>query len=793
MWSEIINLKIIIFVKLFISAIFILSLINSVVATETIDNLVWSYKTSDIINSVSVSADGHFISAGGKDKIVYLFNKDGEELWSYGVDDSINKVAISNDGFFVAVIGNTTVHLFNRNGKKLWSYNINDYIRDIVISNDGFYLMMVSNDGGAYYFNHNGEILWSFKPDEFGTIGIAITDDGSHAVITSPHYIYLFNRNGENIWGSGDLSTGIKSVDISSDNSYIVIGNDGYNSGNVYLLTLDGDFLWGYNSDPMHSVAISDDGSSVVAGSVYGNLYIFNRDGEIIWKYMNNRGNPCLFSVFISSDGSYVVASEVIESTRVSGDTGTSIYEGKIILFNQDGEKIWTYNPNKNIESVSISANHSYIAAGIEDDIYLFNRNYTPTIQRSTHIEETSGMSSTADNNYKYGVFFVGLVSVILVSIVIIKRRLRKSSYGVNKIMPKDTNIIPTKHKRDKSFNHIENGESNISISRETEFYQGFIRLKMSITNTTIFVINDVNIDFYFDEVLLRRDRYEPDYPIKNGKIIIGNINNSLSKSVAVYFDPMMCSKGTEIKCQINYGDAKGQLQTTWMEPKSISVVCPMMETDSDINIGRLKEFVEKLPHRDSKIFQIHTGFNIDSLKTISQEVIQKHNVKHIRTLYTKDGKTCEMWYYGKTKVNNYDIVIRITISSENQSVELFAATQTAESLTGLLAEFGRELLLAIEDKITGKNNVNQVINVSIKDSIIQRSNLLSYCDIDGKCTGDVIVEDSLVQRSDIGLNAKVNDSLIQKTDVGGSSCSVCGGAVLDGAKFCNECGGKLK
>ena len=126
--------------------------------------------------------------------------------------------------------------------------------------------------------------------------------------------------------------------------------------------------------------------------------------------------------------------------------------------------------------------------------------------------------------------------------------------------------------------------------------------------------------------------------------------------------------------------------------------------------------------------------------------------------------------------MNNHDIVIRITISSENQSIELFAATQTAELLTGLLAEFGRELLSTIEDKITGKNNVNQVVNVSIKDSIIQRSNLLSYCDIDGKCTEDVIVEDSIVQRSDIGLNAKTNDSFIQKTDVGGSSCPICGG-----------------
>jgi tetratricopeptide (TPR) repeat protein len=288
----------------------------------------------------------------------------------------------------------------------------------------------------------------------------------------------------------------------------------------------------------------------------------------------------------------------------------------------------------------------------------------------------------------------------------------------------------------------------DLSISRETEFYQGFIRFKMSVDNTSSFVVTDVALDFDFDDDLLRIDRHEPPRQVKNGKIMLGNITASTSKTVAVYFDPLMCSKGADINCLINYKDAKGQIQTNRMKAKKISVVCPIMQTDSDINIGRLKEFIDKLPHKDSRVYQIQTGFAIDKLKNSCREVIQKHDVKHIRTLSTKDGKTCELWYYGKTKVNSYDIVIRITLVSETQSIELFAATQTAESLSGLLAEVGRELKSDIEDRIIG--NVQQVINVSIKDSIVQRSNLLSYCDIDGNCSGDVVIEDSLVQRSNI-------------------------------------------
>ena len=302
---------------------------------------------------------------------------------------------------------------------------------------------------------------------------------------------------------------------------------------------------------------------------------------------------------------------------------------------------------------------------------------------------------------------------------------------------------------------HADSVNSNISITRETEFYQGYIRLKMSITNPSSLVVNDVALDFDYDDKLLRMDIENQKYAIKNGKIILGNISSNSSTSVEVYFDPMMCSKGTDINCQVNYKDAKGQLQTSWMKPKKISVVCPIMETESDINIGRLKEFIEKLTCQDSKVYQIQNDFNIDVLKNTSREVIEKHDMKHIRTFSTKDGKMCEIWYYGKTKINNFDIVIKITISIETQSIELFAATQTKESLVGLLAEFGRELKNSIESNVTG--NVKQIINVSIIDSIVQRSNLLSYCDFDGNCSGDVVIDGSYVQRSNINNNLELN------------------------------------
>ncbi|HJM81287.1 MAG TPA: PQQ-binding-like beta-propeller repeat protein, partial [Candidatus Poseidoniia archaeon] len=62
----------------------------------------WNYNTGDGVDSVAISADGEYITAGGRDRNVYLFDKDsGTLLWSYTtgiVGDGVFSVAISADG-----------------------------------------------------------------------------------------------------------------------------------------------------------------------------------------------------------------------------------------------------------------------------------------------------------------------------------------------------------------------------------------------------------------------------------------------------------------------------------------------------------------------------------------------------------------------------------------------------------------------------------------------------------------------------------------------------------------------
>lgn len=282
--------------------------------------------------------------------------------------------------------------------------------------------------------------------------------------------------------------------------------------------------------------------------------------------------------------------------------------------------------------------------------------------------------------------------------------------------------------------------EFPIEIKRETEFYQGFIRLELSVLNKAPSVMTDVSLDFIFEEQLLRIDHYEPAYESKNGKILLGNINRGKSKSIAVFFDPLMCTKGTEINCQITFRDAQGNPGSFFMEPKNFNVICPILQTDSDINIGRLKEFIERFPSRGSKIYEIPQGFDMGKLIPLAREVLERHDVRHVRNLHAGDGNEYEIWYYGKTKVKETYIVIKVSIFTEKRLFELFAAAESAEFLTGFLAEVGRALKRSIEAKADDKGNIT---NLTIKDSVAQGSSLLDLCCRDGTYPPNVVVKDN--------------------------------------------------
>lgn len=247
-------------------------------------------------------------------------------------------------------------------------------------------------------------------------------------------------------------------------------------------------------------------------------------------------------------------------------------------------------------------------------------------------------------------------------------------------------------------------------ILREYEFFGGCIRAKISVKNLSDAAILDVALDPVIDENILHFDRYEPDeYTERRGKILLGNIYPDSDRTIALYLDPLICVKGgTNLDCFVRFKDASGRLDSVSMETLKIQVVCPIFRTEQDINIGRLKELISGSAFHDSKVYAIERWIAPSELMGLCERAIRLHDVRHVKTFKTTDGQSYEAWYYGRTKVTKKDLVIKISIYRDTESIEVFAAGDDPSDITGLLAEIGRNLARQFE----GFGRVQPVFNI---------------------------------------------------------------------------------
>src|SRR5215470_2006770 len=130
----------------------------------------------------------------------------------------------------------------------------------------------------------------------------------------------------------------------------------------------------------VNSVAISDDGSTVVAGTYFFpyaagakhspadaklitvGTFAWNAKGKLLWrdKFQATEG---VYWVALSSDGQWA-----------AGCGRTAPAEGFVYIYKvATGERVFTFNTKVRVNMVAFSSNGSYLVAGA-DDLYLFSR-----------------------------------------------------------------------------------------------------------------------------------------------------------------------------------------------------------------------------------------------------------------------------------------------------------------------------------------------------------------------------------------------------------------------------------
>jgi hypothetical protein len=324
---------------------------------------LWNDTMAANVTCVAVSADGKYMAVatdkGAGDNLFFYNTTDpnGTPLWSHPADLNYSSLAISANGSYI--IGGSkqdmTMGLFNITGDLVWYVDLSGGgpLNSVDISADGEFIVMgVWMTGGGGY----GVVAVFDNSYPLGGPG----DDKSNEM----EWYYMTKM---------DLAY-VNSVAISADGKYVVAGTD-YNSvDDVIFFWNNTDYTQGSEQPPMwrvdaqesiSSVAISADGSSIVAGSSTGYGYLFSSDKpnpgqekSPLW-YIDYSPEEIL-STDISADGKYAVFG------RDSGSI--DVYDDSFEYINEDKTEdyLWLYEAEGEVNSVVISANGDSIVAGTE-------------------------------------------------------------------------------------------------------------------------------------------------------------------------------------------------------------------------------------------------------------------------------------------------------------------------------------------------------------------------------------------------------------------------------------------
>jgi len=239
----------------------------------------------------------------------------------------------------------------------------------------------------------------------------------------------------------------------------------------------------------------------------------------------------------------------------------------------------------------------------------------------------------------------------------------------------------------------------DVLIQSDLEFYQGFVRVKIAVKNRTPMVIRRSALRVAFSEAALRLDHIEPEYATEGREILLGDIEPREKKSVALYLDPQICTE-SHLEGLFVFLDAGGRLDAVKLPRKLVSVVCPILFTEHNINVAMLKRMLmEELVKKDSKVFSLPAGVSPVDAFFIGKAAVEHHDLRLVRELVEPEPLLAEAWYFGQVKGREDRLVARIRVLGDRGVIEFHVASSSTLLVTGLLAELKSDLNRELEQR----------------------------------------------------------------------------------------------
>jgi hypothetical protein len=259
---------------------------------------------------------------------------------------------------------------------------------------------------------------------------------------------------------------------------------------------------------------------------------------------------------------------------------------------------------------------------------------------------------------------------------------------------------------------------SEVKVYSEVEFFQGFARLKVAVKNEGEMLVADAALDLHFNDEILRLDRIEPAYQMSGKRVLLGNLGPREKKSAAFYLDPQICTESA-VDGVLTYRDAKGEFRTAPLKRRMVTVVCPILHTEENINTAMLRRtIVDELDQKDSKLFGIPSNVTTAQAFTLGKRAVEAHDVRFVREFFEKEPYKAEAWYYGRTRGRDAKLVIRVTAREDGRTLEFMVASNSRLVVTGLLAELRADLVRRQKEMAPSAPRMEQVFDGALREKL---------------------------------------------------------------------------
>ena len=267
---------------------------------------------------------------------------------------------------------------------------------------------ILSTDGSIVFAGGNQLLVRSWNGDTrwsglSGTVA-TMSSDGNYIVSVLSDNVRTFNRTGNVIW-SRITGSPFRAVAVSSDGSLVIAADD---RGYLRSWTIDGKSLGVYNeTDQVKHIEISPS-QSMVAVSTKDSLKVFSPEMNLIWE-KKSLGDRDSFIAFSADSSTLILAGEnqvssyttkgllnwekeitnnFIIDMACSDDCSTIVLgsqDGNVWVLNKEGQIRWKYPAGAWVNGVGVSRDGSVIVAGALDrTVYILDKDGNLLAQTKT-------------------------------------------------------------------------------------------------------------------------------------------------------------------------------------------------------------------------------------------------------------------------------------------------------------------------------------------------------------------------------------------------------------------------